>query len=149
VSKENRANVLSDLAATCRDAQEGYLKAAKGAHDTELSIALARYASQREAFADELNERAAALGGKPAQIGHAGSVLHHGWVDLEQQPRPQDDASILAGCQRGEDDTVKHYQRALGVDLPPEISELVRRQLEAIQGAIQKLRGLERVKRAG
>ncbi|MBV9033243.1 MAG: PA2169 family four-helix-bundle protein [Acidobacteriaceae bacterium] len=130
---------LNDLIATCRDAEEGYAKAAKSMHDNTLSHRLTEISGQRGQFADELSKLVSGLGGQSATDAHYGGILHSGWVDLETRIRPKDERDILQDCQRGDEGTLKHYAHALDQQLPKEARAVVERQRSAIQNDLNTL----------
>lgn len=84
---ERAVKALHDLIATSNDAAEGFAKAAKGVHDTELSNWLAAASDQREAFSGDLRKELKNMGEEPRLDLHVGGILHKGWVDLEQRLR--------------------------------------------------------------
>lgn len=130
---------LNDLIATCRDAEEGYAKAAKGVHDHTLSDQLTDISGQRGQFGDELSQLVSSLGSQPATDAHYGGILHSGWVDLETRIRPKNEHDILEDCRRGDEGTLKHYGHALDQELPPEARALVERQRDAVQNDLNTL----------
>ena len=130
---------LNDLIATCRDAEEGYAKAAKGVHDSALSDQLTGISGQRGQFADELGAVVSGLGGQAATDAHYGGILHSGWVDLEARIRPKEERDILEDCRRGDEGTLKHYGHALDQQLSKEIRATVERQRNAIQNDLNTL----------
>jgi uncharacterized protein (TIGR02284 family) len=140
--REELAEALGDLAATCRDAEEGYNKAAKGVHSDELRSTLDKLSVEREQFARELDEHAATFGRQPGQTGHGGGVLRQGWVDLEQRIRPKDDAEILENCVAGEQGSLNHYARALALPFDEEVLAVLRRQEAAIRHSVDQLRSV-------
>jgi uncharacterized protein (TIGR02284 family) len=56
--QQDLVKILRDLAATCRDAEEGFNKAAKGVHDDELRASFDEYSRERSDFAVQLDEAA-------------------------------------------------------------------------------------------
>jgi len=80
--------VLNDLIATCRDSEEGFGKAAKGAHSDRLRDRLIAIARERADFSDELREEVRRLGGEPAESGHQSGIQERGWRELEASIRP-------------------------------------------------------------
>lgn len=142
-------NTLNDLIATCRDSEEGFGKAAKGVHSDTLRHRFTGIARQRADFADELAQYVTKIGGEPAASGHRSGIQHRGWRELEEGIRPRDDASFLAECQTGEDNTLRHYEHALAKDLPAPLRPVVERHRLAVQEALLELRNVEVVRRAG
>ena len=137
---------LNDLIASCRDSEEGFGKAAKGVHDDRLRMHFVAIARQRSDFADELTRCVSNEGGHPADSGHQSGIQHSGWRELEESIRPKDDPTFLAECQRGEQNTLRHYDHAQTQDLPAPIREVVERQRLAIQETLLNLSSLEQVR---
>ena len=140
---------LNDLIATCRDSEEGFGKAAKGVHSDNLRTRFTGIAARRAEFADELAACVQEVGGKPAESAHVSSIQHKGWSDLEASIRPKSDAQFLAECETGEENTLRHYEHALTVDLPPRVRAVVERHRLAVQETLLELRSVEQVRRAG
>src|SRR4051812_28745798 len=140
---------LNDLIASCHDSEEGFGKAAKGAHSDNLRNRFIGIARQRSDFADELSGRVRELGAEPARQAHESGVLHEGWRQLEENIRPKDDMSFVVECIRGEENTLRHYEQALTRDLPPAIRPVLERQRLAVLEALMDLRSIELVRRAG
>jgi uncharacterized protein (TIGR02284 family) len=141
--------LLNDLISSLRDSQEGLDKAAKGAHSDDLRSTFDAISVKRAAFAEELGGEVERLGGKAAQMGHGGGPLSAGWVELESRIRPKSDAEFIANCERGEENTIKHYDHALSQDdLPGEIRAVIAGQRSSVEETIEQLRRLERVNRA-
>lgn len=138
----NQIKVLNDLISTCHDAEEGYAKAAKGVHNTRISDLLTGLSGERERFASELFEVVKQLGGEPAHDAHLGGILHQGWVDLETRIRSKGEIELIRECMLGEQETIQHYQHALGTDLSAEARAIVERQLNAVQNDLQRLQDL-------
>jgi uncharacterized protein (TIGR02284 family) len=140
--QDEHIKILNDLISTCRDSEEGFGKAAKGAHSDELRDRLMNIVQQRHDFAAELQEQVRRLGGEPAERAHGGGVLHSGWVDLEQRIRPKDDETLIGECTRGDETTLKHYTHALEQDIPADLRQVLEIHLSAIR---ESTRNLDRV----
>lgn len=145
----NIIHVLNDLISTCRDSEEGFGKAAKGCHDTNLRFRFTGIAGQRADFAGELAGHVRRLGGHPAESGHLSGIQEGGWRELETGIRPKDDAEFLAECKRGEENTLAHYEEALTHEIAAAVRAVVERQRLAVQEALLELRNVELVRRAG
>ena len=141
-------DTLNDLIATCRDSQEGFLKAAKGVHDEQWGEILTGIANVRDRFAGDLEAEVRRWGAHPETTGHLGEILHRGWVDLEARIRPRLDETLLADCARGEEATEKHYLHALARDLPPDVHAMIEEQYRNVRETLRQLRG-ERAGGAG
>lgn len=130
---------LSDLIATCHDAEEGYGKAAKGVHDNRLSDRLAEISGERGRFAEEIGRFVQSPAGRADTDLHEGGILHRGWVDLETRIRPKDRNEILRECIEGDEGTLKHYQHALEQELTDEARSHIERQRAKVQEDLQFL----------
>jgi uncharacterized protein (TIGR02284 family) len=142
-------HVLNDLIAICRDSEEGFGKAAKGTRTQVLRDRFMGIARQRADFADELAAHVRRLGGQPAESGHLSGIQERGWRELEVSIRPKDDATFLAECEQGEENTLRHYEQALTHDFPPAERAMVERHRLAVQEALLELRSVEPLRRAG
>ena len=142
-------HVLNDLIATCRDSEEGFGKAAKGTRIQILRDRFMGIARQRAEFADELAAHVGRLGGQPAESGHLSGIQERGWRELEEGIRRRDDAILLAECEEGEENTLRHYEQALTHDFPPPERAMVERHRLAVQEALLELRSVEPLRRAG
>ncbi|MFL6450689.1 MAG: PA2169 family four-helix-bundle protein [Bryobacteraceae bacterium] len=129
---ERTVKALHDLIATSNDAAEGFAKAAKGVHDTELSDWLAAASNQRESFSADLTKELKNMGEEPRLDLHVGGILHKGWVDLEQRLRStaphlhsKDDKEIIRECIAGESGSLTHFDHALTQNLNEDTRLLV------------------------
>ena len=132
--------ILKDLASTCRDAEEGFNKAAKGVHNDEIRAVLDKYSVERSGFAAEWDNFVRQHGGQPGDTGHGGGPLRAGWSDLEQRIRPKGDLEILQRAATGDEGGLKHFEHALASDVPQDIRGAAERQMQAIRAAAERLR---------
>jgi uncharacterized protein (TIGR02284 family) len=144
MSNDKKAlKAVHDLIATCNDAAEGFAKAAKGVHDSDLSNWLAAASADRERFAADLTQALKEMGEEPRLDLHEGGILHKGWVDLEQRLRSteqhlhsKDDKEIIRECITGDSGSLRHYDYALAQDLTPHLRSLILEQRAAGQGQL-------------
>jgi len=142
-------NIAKDLIASCLDGEEGFGKAAKGVHSDTLRHRFTGIARQRADFADELAAYLKGQGIEPPDSGHQSGIQHRGWRELEVSIRPKDDATFVAECETGEENTLRHYEHALTRDLPAAIRPVIERHRLAVQEALLELHNSERVREAG
>jgi uncharacterized protein (TIGR02284 family) len=141
------ARIVNDLIATCRASEQGFGRAAKGVHSDNLRTRFTGIALQRAEFADELAGQAQELGVEPTRSAHLSSRQQAGWRELETSIRPEDDATFLAECQMGEENTLRHFEQALTrQDLTPVLRAIVERLRLGVQETILELRTLEQVR---
>ena|SRR2546421_12310275 len=140
---------MNDLIASCRDSEEGFGKAAKGTRDDNLRNRFIGIARQRADFADELTGEVRAAGGEPAISGHLSGIQHRGWRELETSIRPKNDMQFIEECTTGEENTLRHYEHALTLDLPESMRSIVERQHLTVQETLLQLRNLEALRSTG
>ena len=139
----NVIDTLNDLIETAKDGADGYAAASEDVTDPSLKTLFARLSSERRGFVGELQGLVAALGGEPRESGSVLAAAHRGWINLKSAVTTRDDVAILAECQRGDENAVEHYDRAVGMALPPEVASVVQRQAAAVREAYGQVKGLE------
>jgi uncharacterized protein (TIGR02284 family) len=137
-------DVLNELIEICRDGEQGFRTAAAGIGDPTLRRLFESYAEQRASFARELQAEVARRGGEPARSGDALGALHRGWMKIREAASGNDEAAILAECERGEDAAVRAYRDAADRRMPGETGDLVDRQYVQVKDAHDHVRMLER-----
>jgi uncharacterized protein (TIGR02284 family) len=140
-------DTLNDLISICRESERVFVKAAKGVSREDLRRRFAGIARQRAVFVDELSAYFRKIGGEPAS-GPNGN-RQKGGRETAQDSGADDDALMVAMCQSTEEDTLRHYERALSHDLPVPVRPIVDRHRLAVQETLLDLSGLELVRRAG
>jgi uncharacterized protein (TIGR02284 family) len=83
--------------------------------------------------AQELTEQVRGLGGKPEEGGSAMGAVERGWVAVRTTLSTYDDKAVLEECERGEDNALARYRKALKKPLPAGIKLIVERQLQGVQ----------------
>jgi uncharacterized protein (TIGR02284 family) len=140
-------DTLNDLISICRDSERGFGKAAKGVKREDLRRRFIGVARQRAGFAEELSAYVRKIGGEPATA-HAGNRQKNS-RGAGEDAGIGDDAATLAECETAEENTLRHYERALSKDLPVPVRPIVDRHRLAVQETLLDLRGMEQVRRAG
>ncbi len=137
-------SVLNGLIEICKDGEQGFRAAADGTADATLRRLLESYAQQRAEFASELQVEVARLGGVPATSDDAGGALHRGGIKIRETVSGNDDAAILAECERGEDAAVVAYREAVDQKIPDDLRTVIERQYLLVKDAHDHVRMLER-----
>jgi uncharacterized protein (TIGR02284 family) len=141
-TNDKAISVLNELIETLKDGSKGFATAAEDAKDISLKALFAKYASQRNSFAADLEGLVRSQGAKPADSGHISAAVHRGWLNLKAAVSGNDDKAILNECERGEDYAKKAYADALKEDIPGEIRAVVERQGTEVKAAHDKVRDL-------
>lgn len=145
---EDGISTLNELIEICKDGQEGFQTAAEGVKNLQYRHLFNEYAKQRGQFVSELQEIVRGLGGDAEQTGSVAAALHRGWINIKSVVTGEDEAAILAECERGEDAAVKAYEEALKEGLPGDAAPIVERQYHLIRQAHDRIHALELVKDA-
>jgi uncharacterized protein (TIGR02284 family) len=142
-ANDNIVHVLNNLIETCKDGEEGFRQAAEKAKEPSLRSLFGKYSTQRAGYVQELQQLVTSLGESPATSGHATATLHRGWIGLKSALSKNEDRALIEECEAGEDAAVKAYQEAIAQNLPPSLSDVIRRQFTGIQQAHAIVRDLK------
>ena len=142
-------STLNNLIETCKDGQNGFRTASDGVKNSELKTLFDTYAQQRAQFASELQSEVRRLGGDPEKAGSVAASLHRGWINIKSAVTGEDEASVLAECERGEDSAVANYKDALEESLPADVRTVVERQFRQVKEAHDRIRSLEKASGRG
>ena len=137
-------DILNGLIETCRDGEEGFRHASEAVEDPTLARLMASYSQQRAEFGRELREEVVRLGRVPAESGHLTAAVHRGWMDLRAAVASDDEAAIVAECERDEDAADRTFRQAMEGALPEVTRRLVERQFLQVKEAHDHIRSLER-----
>lgn len=134
---------LNHLIQTCKDGQEGYLTAAENVADADVKRFFNECSLQRAKFAGELQTLAHELGdSNPEYASSVSGALHRGWINLKSVIMSGDAHAVLLECERGESNAVSEFNKALALELPGNVREIVSKQCVAIAAAHQRVRAL-------
>jgi uncharacterized protein (TIGR02284 family) len=126
-------DALQDLVECCKDGEYGFRECAEQAKRQDLKTLFLQRADSCRQGAEELNQQIRSLGGSPEHSGSAGGALHRGWVSVRAALTTYDDKAVLEECERGEDNALARYRKALKQPLPGQIKEMVERQYQGVQ----------------
>src|SRR5581483_11681091 len=141
-------DVLDDLIKSCRDAENGFQRAAENVKDAELAAFFREQSVQRSGFANELEAQAQRFGNtEPRRKGSVGGAMHRAWLDLKEKVGGGD-RSILDSVEQGEDSAKRTYQDALSQNLPEDLRVVVQRQADAVVSAHDRVKLLRDARRA-
>lgn len=136
--------VLNGLMEVCLDTERGFRSAAEHVASLGLRELFSSYARQRLQFAEELGSEVRRLGGRPEIGVSATAALHRGWVDVKSSLQRNEEGSVVAELERGEDAAVRSYRDALSTGVPLELRPLVERQYARVQEIHDRVRSLEK-----
>jgi uncharacterized protein (TIGR02284 family) len=131
--RDDVIDALQDLVECCKDGEYGFRTSAEQAGSADLKSMFMQRADDCRRGADELNQQIRSLGGKAEDSGSALGAVHRGWVSVKSAMTTQDDRAVLEECERGEDNAVARYRKALKQQLPEQVRQIVERQAQAVQ----------------
>jgi uncharacterized protein (TIGR02284 family) len=126
-------DALQDLVECCKDGEYGFRACADQAKRPDLKSVFLQRADDCRGAAQELNEQIRTLGGKTEDSGSAAGALHRGWVSVKASLTTYDDKAVLEECERGEDNAMARYRKALKQPMPAGVKLIVERQMQGVQ----------------
>jgi uncharacterized protein (TIGR02284 family) len=136
--------VLRELIESCREAADGYRSAAEHVDDGVLRSLFASHADERSRYLAELEQEVLRLGEDPGPMRTLPEILARGWAGAREALGASSRDAVVAACERGEDEAVATYRKALEAPLPEPIHAIVERQYRGVEQAHDRVRALER-----
>ena len=133
MNQSNTIEVLNDLIETCKDGEYGFEQCAEHADSVKLKAVFRQRAQECRVAAQELQIEVVRAGGEADTGGSVSGALHRGWVSVRGVLPGKDDLAMLEEAERGEDHALARYRKALEASLPPELRNLVQRQMIGAQ----------------
>jgi uncharacterized protein (TIGR02284 family) len=132
-SRDDVIDALQDLVECCKDGEYGFRECAEQVKRQDLKSVFLQRADDCRRGAEELNQQIRNLGGKPEDSGSTAGALHRGWVSVKSALTTYNDKAVLQECERGEDNAMARYRKALKQTLPDNIRQVVERQFQQVQ----------------
>lgn len=126
-------DALDDLTECCKDGEYGFRACAEQAERQDLKTVFQQRAEDCRKAAEELKTQIRTLGGNPDDRGSVAGAMHRGWVAVKSTLSTYDDKAVLEECERGEDNALARYRKALKQPMPANIKQIVERQLQGVQ----------------
>jgi uncharacterized protein (TIGR02284 family) len=145
---DDTIDTLNDLIETTKDGEYGFRTSAEQAHDPQLKQVFMKRADECAQAARELQEQVIQLGGDAEDSGTTAGAMHRGWVAVKSTLSGYNDLQILEETERGEDKALHTYQKAMQSALPPQVAQVVARQLEGVRRNHDQVRALRNTARA-
>ncbi|MBG9389675.1 ferritin-like domain-containing protein [Caenimonas aquaedulcis] len=131
--RDDVVDALQDLVECCKDGEYGFRACAEQAKRADLKSTFMQRADDCRGAAQELNEQIRNLGGKAEDGGSVAGAMHRGWVSVKSALTTYDDKAVLEECERGEDNAIARYRKALKQTLPAGVKLIVERQMQGVQ----------------
>lgn len=131
--RDDVIDALKDLVETCFDGEYGFRACAEQATGADIKSTLMQRAEDCRRGAQQLAGKIHELGGKVSDGGTAMGALERGWVAVRATLSTYDDKAVLEECERGEDNAMARYRKALQKPLPADVKLMVERQMQGVQ----------------
>ncbi len=131
--REDVIDTLNALVECCKDGEYGFNACCDNAKREDLKALFQQRAGDCRSGARELQEQIRNLGGDADDSGSALGTVHRGWVSVKSTLTTYDDKALLEEAERGEDNALPRYRKALQKPLPDAIRQLVEKQLQGVQ----------------
>ena len=139
---------LNELIETCKDGEQGFIRAAEDVKETTLKKVFTEGAGRCRSGASELQTLVRNMGGTPEEDGSVKGAIHRGWMDLKTKFTSRDSVAVLEEVERGEDYAKARYAQALKADLPPNIRAVLQRHYDGAVANHDRVRDLRNEYRA-
>jgi uncharacterized protein (TIGR02284 family) len=144
MKKENTVvNILNDLIKINIDRITGYEKAIKETpeEDTEVKKLFDRMAEQSREYRSVLNDLVRKEGAEPADDRTFPGKIYQIWMELRASFASDDEKTVLALCEFGEDAALRAYDKALDEDqLPAGIRQVLEEQRGELKASHQVIK---------
>ncbi|MES2999140.1 MAG: PA2169 family four-helix-bundle protein [Pseudomonadota bacterium] len=131
--RDDMVDALQDLVECCKDGEYGFRACAEQAKRADLKSTFLQRADDCRSAAQELNGQIRSLGGKAEDSGSVAGAMHRGWVSVKSALTTYDDKAVLEECERGEDNAMARYRKALKQPMPAGVKLIVERQMQGVQ----------------
>lgn len=136
-------STLNSVIETLKDGQEGFRQASEAVKNSQLKSLFSELSLQRSKFAGELQNHVIQMGeSDPEDSSSTAGALHRAWINMKSAISSQDDHTILAECERGEDSALAEYKKAMEKELPSPARDILSTQYTDIKAAHDRVRAL-------
>jgi uncharacterized protein (TIGR02284 family) len=140
-TNEQVIGVLNQLIAVCKEGERQFRTASAAVKEPELRALFKQYAHQRARLASELRMEVRLLGG--ADLFFSESILAA--ESAESSLIDEDERTLIAACEREEEETVQAYEAAFDdINMPMELHVALRRQFAQIRESYDRIKELSR-----
>jgi uncharacterized protein (TIGR02284 family) len=130
---EDTIDTLNDLIETSKDGEYGFRASAEYMRDPQVKQLFLNRADECARAVSELQALVVQCGGEAEDSGSAAGAMHRGWVAVKATLSTYDDKAVLEEAERGEDNAMARYRKALKQPLPAGVKLIVERQMQGVQ----------------
>ncbi|GAB2599793.1 ferritin-like domain-containing protein [Spirosoma areae] len=147
IKNEEIVDDLNELVKINNDRIQGYEDAIEDTEDAQLKDIFRHNVVQSQNFRSQLADHIVRIDGKAvtdATSTDISSKLHRAWIDIKSAITGKDREAILGSVEFGDSAAVEAYQDAIDKDhIPAHIKEDLKKQLTELQGALDRVKGLQ------
>lgn len=133
--RKNLSALLHDILNTAYDSAEGYHTAATAVRNPELSEFFESCATDRREAISDLRKLLRDLGEEAGPRASLGGELHRALIAFRGAVERGDASAILAECERGEHNALRHYEHALEQKMPMQVASVLLDQASRVRSA--------------
>jgi len=126
-------DTLNNLIEVSKDGEYGFRSSAEYLSNSDVKQTFLQRADECRQAAVDLQALVVKMGGSAEDSGSASGAMHRGWVAVKGTLAGHSDKTILEDTERGEDNAMDAYRKALAEDLPADARSLVERQMEGVK----------------
>lgn len=131
---------LKDLIRINIDSSNGFSEAADHVDDDSLASMFRKLSTQRRSFADELRQFIAINDEEASDTGSIQGAVHRWWMIIRDAVSGDDDYSVLAEAERGEDAIKDLYEDVLLKTLGSPVHQTLQQQYSQVQESHDTIR---------
>ena len=141
---EEMAGKLNELLQKNYDSGKGFRNAADDVRNPQLKVFFKEKAQERYDFGHELKTEIRNFGEAPEKGSSIKADVHHTWMDLKATFTGNNEEAVLEEAIRGEKLAVEDYNKIINEnDFPPSTKNMLLRQRNAIEKALENVKSLE------
>ncbi|GAA0872469.1 hypothetical protein GCM10009117_16160 [Gangjinia marincola] len=143
---EKVSSKLNDLLARNYDSEKGYQEAAEKVEYGDLKAFFKEKAQERYDFGHEIKEEIRSFGESPEKGTSIAGDAHRAWMNVKSLFSQNDKEAMVEEALRGETTMLENYNEVLEeTNLPPSTRNVLIKQRDAIQGAINNNKMYENI----
>lgn len=139
MSTKDIKNEVNEVIENLYDSCNGYKECAKEVDNPTMKQLFQRLASQRERMLQELKGRVELAGVEPTESGSLAGAAHRTYIDIKSMVTGGDTEAMIKSVKFGEDNTLKHYKKALDEDIPADLKQLLTQQMQTIENNLAEI----------
>ncbi|WP_236589868.1 ferritin-like domain-containing protein [Ramlibacter aurantiacus] len=131
--RDDTIKLVKELVETCKDGEYGFQQCADRTDRAILKTVFMQRAEECRRGASELEQQLRQMGADADVGGSAMGSVHRGWVSVRTAMSSHDDKVVLEEAERGEDNALARYRKALQKPMPAHLRQVIQHQCDGVQ----------------